>query len=438
MKCLIIAAGKGSRLQAKGDSKPLVPILGLPLIERVIRSAAKAGLNDFYVVTGYNGEKVTRFLDDLAARCGARITPIYNDAWEQENGLSVLMARDFLKEDFILMMGDHLVEPELLNDLMQHRLGPDEIILAVDRRMENPLIDNADVTKVEIEDGSVVNIGKGLGSCDGYDTGVFLCSPAIFEGISECIAQNGGCSLTDGVRHLTRNRKVRAFDIGNRFWIDVDDPDALRKAEDALLRELRDKPNDGPVSRYLNRPLSVRISRHLAGFPITPNQISIISFLISVLSAGIMMIGGYPALLTGGFLAQFASVIDGCDGEIARLKYQESPFGGWFDAVLDRYADAFILFGFTWHEYMDKVGSAGLIIGFMAIVGSFMVSYTADKHDALMRDRFKSVFRVGRDIRIFLVFLGALAHQVMLSLILIAVLMNVETVRRVWRCGINE
>ena len=44
---------------------------------------------------------------------------------------------------------------------------------------------------------------------------------------------------------------------------------------------------------------------------------------------------------------------------------------------------------------MDNVGSAGLIIGFMAIVGSFMVSYTADKHDALMRDRFKTVFRVG-------------------------------------------
>ena len=50
MKCLIIAAGNGSRLQQKGGSKPLVPILGVPLIERVIRSAMEGGADEFYVV----------------------------------------------------------------------------------------------------------------------------------------------------------------------------------------------------------------------------------------------------------------------------------------------------------------------------------------------------------------------------------------------------
>ena len=59
MKCLIIAAGKGSRLQQRGDSKPLVPILGVPLIERVIRAAMEAGADEFYVVIGYQGERVT-------------------------------------------------------------------------------------------------------------------------------------------------------------------------------------------------------------------------------------------------------------------------------------------------------------------------------------------------------------------------------------------
>ncbi|MCK4486295.1 MAG: NTP transferase domain-containing protein [Desulfobacterales bacterium] len=58
MKCLIIAAGQGRRLSAKGDSKPLIPLLGLSFIERVILTANKAGLTDFYVVTGYNGEEV--------------------------------------------------------------------------------------------------------------------------------------------------------------------------------------------------------------------------------------------------------------------------------------------------------------------------------------------------------------------------------------------
>ena len=52
MKRLIIAAGKGGRLQQTGESKPLIPIFGVPLIERVVRSAQEAGADDFYVVTG--------------------------------------------------------------------------------------------------------------------------------------------------------------------------------------------------------------------------------------------------------------------------------------------------------------------------------------------------------------------------------------------------
>ncbi len=65
MKCLIIAAGKGSRLRQQGDSKPLIPILGLPLIERVIRSAIEAGADDFYVVTGYQEGRIHSFLANL-------------------------------------------------------------------------------------------------------------------------------------------------------------------------------------------------------------------------------------------------------------------------------------------------------------------------------------------------------------------------------------
>ena len=61
--------------------------------------------------------------------------------------------------------------------------------------------------------------------------------------------------------------------------------------------------------------------------------------------------GGYVTLALGGLIAQFASIIDGCDGENARLKFLKSDFGGWFDAVLDRYADALLLFGLTWHAH---------------------------------------------------------------------------------------
>ena len=81
MKCLIIAAGKGSRLQQKGHCKPLIPILGIPLIERVIRAAMEAGADEFYVVIGYRGKQVGKFLEHLVHRLGVPITSLVNDDW---------------------------------------------------------------------------------------------------------------------------------------------------------------------------------------------------------------------------------------------------------------------------------------------------------------------------------------------------------------------
>ncbi len=440
MKCLIIAAGKGSRLQHRGESKPLIPILGVPLIERVIRAAIEAGADEFYVVIGYQGERVRLFLERLAERLAIGITALVNDDWDKENGLSVLKARDVMNEPFLLLMADHLFDPALVRPLTTLTLGDGEIALGVDVNISNPLVDLDDVTRVNVEDDGpmerkkIRNIGKGLADFNGFDTGIFLCSPAIFTALERSKEKNGDTTLSGAVRILGAEGCATAIQIDG-FWIDVDDPAALKKAETALLDRLRDKPTDGPVARYLNRPISVRISRQLVKCNVTPNQISLFSFLCSVLGAGLFALGGYVALLLGGVLAQFASIIDGCDGEVARLKYQSSDFGGWFDAVLDRYADAFLLFGLTWHLLAAEASGWVLFAGFMAVIGSFMLSYTADKYDNLMRERIKAGgkadWRMGRDVRVFLIFLGALANMVLPVLVLIAVVMNLETLRRV-------
>jgi CDP-L-myo-inositol myo-inositolphosphotransferase len=434
MKCLIIAAGKGSRLHQRGDSKPLIPILGVPLIERVIRTALETGADEFCVVAGYQGDLVCDFLERLAKRLAIRIASLVNDDWEKGNGLSVLQARDALHEPFLLLMADHLFDPNLARALTTHSLPDGEIALGVDGDTGNPLVDMEDVTRVKMENGRIRGIGKGLANFNGFDTGIFLCSPAIFEALEQSKEKNGDTTLSGAVRVLAAEGRARAVPVSG-FWIDVDNPAAFKKAEKALLDRLRDKSNDGPVSRYLNRPLSVLLSRHLAKFNITPNQVSLFSFLCSLLAAGLFALGGYLALLLGGVLAQFASIIDGCDGELARLKYQSSDFGGWFDAVLDRYADAFLLFGLTWHLLAEEASGWVFFTGFMAIIGSFMLSYTADKYDNLMRERIKAGgragLRMGRDVRVFLIFLGAATNLILPVLAVIAVVMNLETMRRV-------
>lgn len=434
-KCLILAAGEGNRLRRKGHIKPLIPVLGMPLIERVIRSAVEAGANDFYVVTGYQSEHVCAFLDRLAGLLGLPITTIFNDAWEEGNGLSVLKAREYLREPFLLLMTDHLFDPPIARTLMGLSLNDGEIILGVDRNTSNPLVDTDDVTRVKTEGRKILRIAKGLADHNGFDTGIFVCTPRFFDALERNARESRDTTLTGAVRVLSADGLAGAFDIDNRFWIDVDDPATFRKAEKILLDNLRDKFNDGPVSRYLNRPISAMFSRRLVKSNVTPNQISLLSFLCSVLAAGLFALGGYLTLLLGGILAQFASIIDGCDGEVARLKYQSSDYGGWFDAVLDRYADAFLLFGLTWH--LLAAGGNGLVLftGFMAIIGSFMLSYTADKYDKLMSERIAARGRVwvrmGRDVRVFIIFLGAVANMVLPVLVIIAVVVNFEVLRRV-------
>jgi CDP-L-myo-inositol myo-inositolphosphotransferase len=436
VKCLIIAAGRGSRLSPLGDSKPLSPLLGTTIIERVIHAVSSAGIKEFYVVTGYRGEKVRYFLDGVTRHRNIKIHHLVNPDWQKGNGLSVLKARGVLDSPFILVMSDHLVDTGVISDLKSQRIGNDEVLLAIDRRIaSNPYVDMEDVTKVRERGGYLEAVGKSLRGYNAFDTGVFLCTPVIFDAIETSIAGSGDDSLSGGINVLARRRKLRAFDIGDRFWIDIDDRAALRKAEHYLISSLG-KPTDGPVSRYFNRPLSTRLTRYLVRTGITPNQISIISFCLSLVAAAFFFFTSYLPLLAGGLVAQISSVIDGCDGEVARLKFRESRFGGWFDAVLDRYADAFMLFGLTYNTYAPSGNILYLITGFFAIIGSFMNSYTADKYDGIMKREpgFRGSIRIGRDVRVFLIFIGAVVYQPFLILLVIALLMNAENIRRVMIC----
>ena len=170
MKCLIIAAGRGSRLSTKSDLKPLVSLLGLTLIERAILTAQSCGLTEFYIVTGYNGQKVRTFLDKFSQEKNLNITHVINEDWEKENGLSVLKAKELLKENFVLMMVDHLFDRNILVELTQQQIQEGEVILAVDSNVNsNSLVDIDDVTKVHIEDGKILDIGKDVSEYNAFD-----------------------------------------------------------------------------------------------------------------------------------------------------------------------------------------------------------------------------------------------------------------------------
>jgi len=249
MKCLIIAAGKGQRLQTKGESKPLIPLFGIALIERTILSAIEAGADDFYVVTGHHHERVDAFLMRLGNRLGVPVHTIFNEQWhDTDNGISVLSACSYLHEPFLLLMTDHLFDPGIARDLIRtaaHR--NDGITLAVDSQLDNPIIDLDDVTRVHVEQEKIASIGKSLKEYNAYDTGIFLCTPTIFDALKKGSAKTGNASLSTGVQRLAAAGEANTFDIHERFWIDVDDPVSFWRAENALLVHFQQQPGDAPV-----------------------------------------------------------------------------------------------------------------------------------------------------------------------------------------------
>ncbi|TXD37633.1 CDP-alcohol phosphatidyltransferase family protein [Lujinxingia vulgaris] len=121
-------------------------------------------------------------------------------------------------------------------------------------------------------------------------------------------------------------------------------PSDISRAEDALFNDCR-KPQDGIVSRHLNRHLSLAMSRALVSSPIGPNHISVVTFSLGIAAAVAAGVGGYTAFLLAGILYQLNSVIDGVDGELARVRYEFSVLGEWLDTVSDDLSDLLLYIG---------------------------------------------------------------------------------------------
>jgi len=233
MKCLIIAAGQGSRLRSIAEVKPLIPLRNTPLIERVIDSAMEAGVDDFYVVVGYKSASTRTHLEKVSRSKGIPITIIENKEWERANGISVLKAQPYLKEPFLLMMADHIFDPEIARLLIRQSSNNKGLLLAVDEDLENHFVDLDDVTRVLVEEKRIQKIGKGMETYNCFDTGIFLCDPVLFSAIEDS-SKEGDDSLSGGVRYLAKQNKANAISINGLFWCDIDDPKNFKQAEEYL------------------------------------------------------------------------------------------------------------------------------------------------------------------------------------------------------------
>jgi 1L-myo-inositol 1-phosphate cytidylyltransferase len=233
---IILAAGMGTRLAARGSgelySKPLMIVGGQTLLERTVRACRAAGARRILVVTGFHAGLVEQ---EVARLSRGDLEVVHNPDWEKANGLSLYACRERVAAPFALMMSDHVFDSSILADLLALEPPEGSVTLAVDRKVTQ-IFDLDDATKVELAGGRIVAISKTLATYNAIDCGLFLCTPAIFGALGEVVARKGDASLSEGMSILGGRGRFLPFDIGDRWWQDVDTPEMLAEAASELSR----------------------------------------------------------------------------------------------------------------------------------------------------------------------------------------------------------
>lgn len=425
---VILAAGNGVRLQAVtvGTPKCLIGVLGLSLLERNILALRDAGIQQVFVVVGYQATATSAAIGVHRFE-GVEVRILKNPNWALGNGTSLAAAQESVYSDgcFVVVMSDHLFDPTTVADFIQNARGDPISRMLIDPA-ETPGIDSADATRVLLDDDrQVQRIGKRLSDFNATDCGLFVFTPVIFECLERSFG-TGDHSMTGALCSLINGEGLLGVPLTRGFWQDVDTPADLRSARLKLARNLGGA-TDGLIARYLNRPISRLITLRLARFRwSTPNRVTWGAFL-TALGASLLFVLGFP--FWGGLAAQFASVLDGVDGELARLKFASSGLGKLLDSILDRYADGALLLAMGYLAYSGSPGPWPIVVTGLALLGAPMSMAFKDRHRISFNGRqsgpetdgWGRFLLASRDGRLFVVMLGGISGLVFESLVILAI-----------------
>jgi len=238
MLAVILAAGCGERLLplTRTSPKPLIPVLGKPLLRYTIETLREAAVEDLIIITGYLNHSIQEYFGD-GSEFHVKIRYAYNPVYKNGNGTSLKVAQELLAEDepFLLLMSDHLIDVNIVNKAARN--VEHKPLLCVDRQPRYPL-QIKDATRVLVNsEGYIVNIGKDITRWNGVDTGVFLLDNNIFEVMEQAEKSSHFVTISDCIKGMITNGKpLWACDVSRLFWLDVDTVDDLKNAE-LILQE---------------------------------------------------------------------------------------------------------------------------------------------------------------------------------------------------------
>ena len=180
------------------------------------------------------------------------------------------------------------------------------------------------------------------------------------------------------------------------------------------------------IRRTWPRRLTEPVARLVAKTGLSPNTLTVLGLFLNLGVAAIIATGH---TLVGGLMVLFAGAFDLLDGTVARLTQRSTRFGALLDSTLDRLSDAALLFGLL-ILYVRQHSSGEILLVYIALVGSMMVSYTRARAEGLQLEC--EVGLLARGERVVILALGLIFNQVIIALWILAVLTSITAAQRVF------
>ena len=305
-------------------------IAGIPLLHRVLLSSHKAGVRRWLVLTQHEAQWVHASL--VTAYKLREVTwQVYDLQATDPGNLIAALPTD----DVLVVTSPAVFDHRLLADL-QEAVSPALCVTTAVGTTPAEIVVQDSLVVARTRQGAPALRSTGILRCSGPALGQLLHQawPDMCQSPSPHVVVLAGLMATT---------QVRALDVSQRLWVPITDPldTSVTAAETQLLRSLG-REGDSVLVRVLDRRLSQALTKRLMRIPVTPNQITLLSAAIGLSGAFFL---AQPSLLLqvlGSLLFLLSTIIDGCDGEIARLTFQESEFGAKLDVIMDNVVHLFL------------------------------------------------------------------------------------------------
>jgi phosphatidylglycerophosphate synthase len=207
-----------------------------------------------------------------------------------------------------------------------------------------------------------------------------LDAPSVGDAVRRLAGSADGCTAAANTGFGSAAPDAGAPDPASRAGlIELESPSDFPAAERLLLQSLI-KDTEGFFSRHINRRISLAVTRRLARTRMTPNAMTAVSVGVGLIGAGFLASGDASFQFVGALLFLLHSILDGCDGELARLKFQESRLGGildfWGDNVVHCAVFACLAAGWT----RNTGDPRPLVLGATAIAGTLLSAGFVARH----------------------------------------------------------